>query len=102
MKPSARRKVSNSSRRTKLIVGLSTAFAVAALMGTGPGLFLINPDPADPDATFVVLGMPVMYVWVVLWFIIQASVVLLAYFLLWGRETDDRPGPHDTPADGVP
>ena len=102
MKKSTDIKDSSSAHRTWLTVVLSTVFALAVLMGTGPGIYLINPDPADPHATFVVLGMPVIYIWTVFWFIIQASIVSVAYILLWDRANEDRPGPHETPADKVP
>ena len=65
---------------------LLLVFAVAMIMGPGPGLYLINPDPGDPDALRVVLGMPIVYVWAVGWFFVQLTVVLIAYFKLWSRD----------------
>lgn len=70
-------------KRRVLGVVLSAVFVLAMVMGCGPGLYLINPDPAEPSATFTVLGMPVVYVWAVFWFGVQAGVVLVAYFMLW-------------------
>ena len=46
-------------------------------MGTGPGLYLVNPNPADPDATFTFLGVPKIYAWAVLWFFVQAAVYVM-------------------------
>ena len=62
---------------------LAAAFFVAMVMGPGPGVYLVNPDPADPDATVAVLGMPVIYLWSVFWFLVQAVVVITAYVVLW-------------------
>ena len=62
---------------------LSVVFLLAMVMGCGPGLYLINPDPAEPNATFTVGGMPVVYVWAVFWFGVQAGAILVAYFFLW-------------------
>ena len=69
---------------------LSSVFLCAMVMGAGPGIYLINPDPADPNARVAFLGMPVVYVWVAFWFSVQAAVVLIAYFALWDR--GEQPG----------
>jgi hypothetical protein len=58
-------------------------FALALIMGPGPGLYWINPDTSDPNAVFLILGMPIVYVWAVFWFFVQAGVVLTAYYTLW-------------------
>ena len=47
----------------RLAVVLSALFVLAVVIGAGPGIYLINPNPADPDAVFTVLGMPVIYAW---------------------------------------
>ena len=44
---------------TGLAIVLSILFVLALVMGPGPGLYLVNPDPADPTATFAVLGIPI-------------------------------------------
>ena len=72
--------------RRKLAAVLGLVFLFAMLMGPGPGLYLVNPDPADPNARFFFFGMPVVYVWAVFWFFVQAAVVVIAYVRLW----DDR------------
>ena len=77
------------SSKRRLTVVLSVIFALALLMGPGPGLYLVNPDPSDPNAVFTVLGMPVVYVWAVLWFFVQAAVVIAAYWKLWGRDEEE-------------
>lgn len=79
----------SSSGRRRLTIALSVIFALAVVMGAGPGMYLVNPNPDDPDATFTFLGMPVIYAWVTFWFLIQAIVVLVAYFRLWDRASGD-------------
>ena len=82
------------TKRRRLAVALGAIFLVAVVMGTGPGIYLVNPDPADPNAAFTFLGLPILYVWAVFWFFVQAAVVLVAYFTLWdGREHPDPPRP---------
>jgi hypothetical protein len=80
----------SSSGRKRLTITLSVIFALAVVMGAGPGVYLVNPDADNPDATFTFLGMPVIYAWVTFWFLVQAIVVLVAYYRLWGSSpTDD-------------
>ena len=78
------------SKQKRLTIILSTIFFIAIMAGLGPGLALINPDPADPNARFIIFGLPLIYVWAVFWFIVQASVVVVAYFCLWGKDTEDK------------
>lgn len=78
-----------SSGRKRLTIALSIIFALAVVMGAGPGMYLVNPDSGDPDAKFTFLGMPVIYAWVTFWFLVQAIVVLVAYFRLWDGASDD-------------
>ncbi|MBC8877140.1 MAG: hypothetical protein H8E44_47535 [Planctomycetes bacterium] len=81
---------SPSAGRKRLAVVLSVIFALAIVMGGGPGMYLVNPDADDPDATFTFLSMPVIYAWIVFWFLVQAGVVLVAYYRLWdSTPTDD-------------
>jgi hypothetical protein len=72
--------------RKPLATLLAAIFCVALLMGPGPGLYLVNPDPGEPSAEALILGMPVVYAWCVLWFLVQAGVVLAAYFYLWDKK----------------
>ena len=62
---------------------LAALFALALLMGPGPGIYLVNPDPSDSDAARFILGVPIVYAWAAFWFGVQALVILLAYRLLW-------------------
>ena len=73
--------------KTRLSKILTAIFVFAAIMGPGPGLYLINPSPEDTTtATF--LGMPVLFAWAVFWFFVQAGVVLVAYCKLWTKQND--------------
>ena len=62
------------------------AMVFAMLMGPGPGLRFVNPDITDPNATYVFLGIPIIYAWGLFWFAIQIVIVLVAYFKVWGPE----------------
>ena len=70
--------------RRKLAVILSGIFLFSVVMGPGPGLYLVNPDSANAGATF--LGAPVLYAWAVFWYVVQASVIVVAYFTVWKEE----------------
>lgn len=61
-------------------------FAVAMLMGTGPGVLLVN----NPDVRW--FGLPVIYVWGLLWYAVQIGCVVTAYFKLWPDEEETEPG----------
>jgi len=63
-------------------------FVLALVMGPGPGIYLVNPDPGDPEAKRFIFGMPIIYVWASFWFIVQASAVALSYFILWRTEPE--------------
>lgn len=80
----------SKSGRKKLGVVLGVVFMLALVMGPGPGIYLVNPNPADPNARFTLFGMPIIYVWAVFWFVVQAAVVLVAYFLVWDRDNGQR------------
>ena len=62
---------------------LSISFLVALVMGPGPGIHLVNPDPSGPGARATFLGMPVVYAWALLWYSVMVVIVLTAYFKLW-------------------
>jgi len=67
---------------------LAVAMVVATAAGSGPGILLVNPDPGDPDATWSILGMPVLFVWAVAWFLVQVSVVVIAYRTVWREDAE--------------
>ncbi len=62
-------------------------FVLALIMGPGPGIYLINPDPADPDAQRFLFGAPIVYVWAACWFFVQAASVVLAYLFVWNSSS---------------
>jgi len=68
-------------------------FILALIMGPGPGIYLVNPDPADAEARRFFLGAPIIYVWAAFWFIIQASAVALSYLFLWDTTSDSTATP---------
>ena len=67
---------------------LAVLFLLAIVLGAGPGIHLVNPDAADPDASFTTFGLPTIYVWGLFWYAVQLGVILVAYRRLW-RETPD-------------
>ncbi len=62
---------------------LTGLFVLALVMGPGPGLYLVNPDPSDPGTPRTIFGLPIIYAWGLLWFAVQASVLVVAYFTVW-------------------
>ena len=72
------------SKRRILGTVLGLIFALALVMGAGPGIYLVNPDPANPAARFSIFGgVPVIFAWVALWCMVEAAVAAIAYFYLW-------------------
>ena len=69
--------------RSALARILLLLFLLAIAMGAGPGLFLVNPDPGDPEARRFVFGIPAVYLWAVLWLAVQSGIVVLAHGKLW-------------------
>ncbi len=70
------------NRRTLGAV-LAALFAFALIMGPGPGVMLVNtPKP--------ILGLPAIYLWGLLWYVVEVVIVVLAYKLVWtdGDESD--------------
>lgn len=63
--------------------GLAGLFVLALVMGPGPGLYLVNPDPNDPESVRTMLGLPIIYAWGLVWFAVQAFVLIVAYFTVW-------------------
>ncbi len=73
-------------KRSRLAVILAVVFLIAMFMGPGPGVRLINPNPDDPNATFIILGLPLVYLWGLCWYAVQAAVVITAYFTVWAKK----------------
>jgi hypothetical protein len=76
------------SKRSRLAIVLTLAMVFAMVMGPGPGVRFINPDIHDPSAAFLIGQVPVIYLWGVFWFAVQAAILTTAYFTIW------RTGPH--------
>ena len=74
---------SDTLKRKKLGKWLASAFVAVLALGAGPGLLLINPDPADPMASFTVWGVPKVYAWGLLCYLLEVAIVVTAYFKVW-------------------
>ena len=72
------------SRKPAALI-LTVIFLFALVMGAGPGSLLIAPPGSDPPLWF---GMPALYLWAVIWFFVEAAVILIAARTLWRKEED--------------
>jgi hypothetical protein len=81
---SDRRETGNKS----LPIVLTLVFILAMVMGPGPGVYLIDPGPGHEGPAPTLLGLPAIYAWAVLWFGVQAAVLVTAYFTLWSRNEE--------------
>lgn len=61
---------------------LAIIFLLALFMGAGPGVELVN----TPEPWF---GLPSIYTWGLLWYVVQLAVVLLAFFFVWPKADDE-------------
>ncbi len=79
--------------RRRLGRALFAIFGLALVMGPGPGILLINPDPLDPEARRFFLGMPIVYAWAAFWLTVQSACIVVAWNWLWRtkEETSDAP-----------
>ncbi len=75
--------MSGKRSRTPLAIILTVIFMVALVMGPGPGSLLIAPPGSDPRFWF---GIPALYLWAVLWFFVEAAVIIIAARTLWRKE----------------
>ena len=76
----------HAAGRKRLGWVLASLFALAMIMATGPGVLLVNRP-------VMLFGMPLIYLWAVLWYLVIAVVVLAAYCFVWRADPRDR----DTP-----
>ena len=76
------------ARKKRLAIFLSVAMVFTMLMGPGPGLRLINPDVNGVAESFSVAGIPVIYLWGLLWFFVQVVIVVVAYFTVWNEQDE--------------
>ncbi|MFT5467195.1 MAG: hypothetical protein ACI8UO_002299 [Verrucomicrobiales bacterium] len=58
-------------------------FLIAVLIGAGPGIHLINPAESAAAEEFFIFGMPKLYAWAILWFVVQATALSIAYVKVW-------------------
>ena len=75
----------NPTSEKRLLFAL---FVLAMVMGSGPGLYLINPDISAPNPSFTTFGLPTIYVWGLSWYAVQLGIILRAYFHHWKEEDD--------------
>lgn len=73
-------------RRRRLAWALSITFLLAMVMGPGPGLYLVNPAPDAPRESYLLWGMPIVYVWGLFWYVVQVVVIVTAYICIWRRD----------------
>lgn len=66
----------------RLSATLAFVFALSMVLGTGPGVLLVN----RPET---IAGIPLVYAWGILWYVVQVAVVLIAYFTIWDASADE-------------
>ena len=72
-----------------LSIILTLVFILAMVMGPGPGVYLINPGPEHEGPAPTLIGLPIVYAWAVLWFGVQAVVLVTAYFTVWADQDEE-------------
>ncbi len=72
-----------------LSIILTLVFILAMVMGPGPGVYLINPGPEHEGPAPTLIGLPRVYAWAVLWFGVQAVVLVTAYFTVWADQEEE-------------
>jgi hypothetical protein len=75
--------------RRRLGRALFAIFVLALVMGPGPGILLINPDPLDPEARRFLFGMPIVYAWAAFWLTVQAACIVAAWRWIWSANGGD-------------
>ena len=65
---------------------LALVFVFAMIMGPGPGVYLVTPGPDHDGPAPTLLGLPIVYAWAVLWYGVQAAVLVTAYLTIWSRD----------------
>ena len=72
-----------TTRQRRFGLVLFAVFALAMVMGPGPGLRLINPEPTAARESLLILGVPVVYAGGLFWYGVQAAVVVSACLTIW-------------------
>ena len=62
--------------RSKLSIALAAVFCLSVIMGTGPGVLLVN----RPES---IGGIPLVYAWGIFWYCVQVAVVIVASLTVW-------------------
>ncbi|MDE0838638.1 MAG: hypothetical protein OSB41_06235 [Kiritimatiellae bacterium] len=62
---------------------IAVVFLVALILGPGPGARLFDGTADQPN---FLMGVPVLYVWVVFWFLVMAGCVVVAARTMWKDE----------------
>lgn len=76
--------ITRKPTKSRLKWVLGGVFLFALIMGPGPGIYLVNGYAAKGET---ILGMPALYFWAVLWFLVEAAVVLTAYLTIWKKDS---------------
>jgi hypothetical protein len=76
--------ITRKPTKSRLKWVLGGVFLFALIMGPGPGIYLVNGYAAKGGT---ILGMPALYFWAVLWFLVEAAVVLTAYLTIWKKDS---------------
>ncbi|HJN90775.1 MAG TPA: hypothetical protein QGG93_10630 [Verrucomicrobiota bacterium] len=85
MKPTT----ANPTKRHRLLgLVLFLVFALAMVMGPGPGLRMVNPEPTAARDSLLFLGLPMIYAWGLFWYGVQAVVVVTACLTIWKSRED--------------
>ena len=66
---------------SRLSISLSFIFSLSLVLGTGPGVLLVN----RPET---LLGVPIVYAWGLFWYVVQVFVILVASFTIWTRSSE--------------
>ena len=76
--------ITRKPTKSRLKWVLGGVFLFALIMGPGQGIYLVNGYAAKGGT---ILGMPALYFWAVLWFLVEAAVVLTAYLTIWKKDS---------------
>ena len=76
-------RVASDNRNKTLSIILGIFFALSMILGTGPGVLLVN----RPETFW---GIPLVYAWGIFWYLVQVIVVLIAYFTVWVPTSDEQ------------
>lgn len=67
---------------SKLGITLTIIFLSALFLGPGPGSMFIDGSADEPAIWF---GIPALYLWTLLWFVVMSACVVIAALTLWKK-----------------